>query len=123
MLSTEQMEQFLRDGVLVVENVLSNSEVEKAIQGLHETLSNHGVQSPTIEDEESARALQKLSSTNGSGGVLDLFYEDWKMDISTNENLLEMTQDLWKIAYSRRVEDDEGSLWWHPYGSFDTKHG
>ena len=42
-LSIEQKEQFLRDGILVVENVLSKNEVQKAIIGLNETLSRHSV--------------------------------------------------------------------------------
>lgn len=122
MLSTEQIQQFLTDGVLVVDNVLSKTEVENAITGLHKSLACHGV-SPSVDDENSGRALQHLSSTNGSGGVLDIFYEDWKMDIATNEKLFAMTQDLWRSAYSPGGQANEHSLWWHPYGPFDSNHG
>ena len=125
-LSIEQKEQFLRDGILVVENVLSKNEVQKAMKGLNETLARHGVNvdsltttttSTSVDDDDnendddkevgvvdideenvnsSARSLQQLSTTNGSGGVLDIFYEDWKLDICQTENLFRITTQLWE---------------------------
>jgi hypothetical protein len=187
-LSIEQKEQFLRDGILVVENVLSKYEVQKAMKGLNETLSRHGVNvdsllttttSTSVDDDEnendddkevvvddkevvvvdideenvnsSARALQQLSTTNGSGGVLDIFYEDWKLDICQKENLFRITTQLWEATFatcksnnsknnnSNCCDDEEeetdnnesssssssssSSLWWSPYGSFDYSKG
>lgn len=74
LLSVEQKELFLRDGILVVDDILSQSEVEEAKKGLQETLSRNGVNNKSLltgtpDDEDSARALQQLSTTNGSGGV------------------------------------------------------
>ena len=120
-LSLEQKELFLKDGVLVVENVLSKEEVEVALKGLQNTLKKNGVCSLDIEDEDSARAFQKLSSTNGSGGVLDIFYDDWKMEIASHKTLFHITTQLWE-AYSH-TGNTKDSLWWHPYGSFDKDKG
>jgi len=131
-LSVEQKEQFLRDGILVVDEILSQSEVEEAKKGLEETLKRNGVNNESLltgtpEDEDSARALQQLSTTNGSGGVLDIFYEDWKLDICQNENLFRITTELWEAAYACSEGEEERSscCWWqqHPYGSFDCKKG
>jgi hypothetical protein len=122
-LSAEQKNQFLTDGVLVVENVLSANEVEEAMRGLHTTLSEHGIHSSSIDDEDSARALQQLSSTHGSGGVLDVFYEDWKMDIATKANLFKITTELWDAAYGREDDMDTCPVWHHPYGSFKCDKG
>jgi hypothetical protein len=152
-LSIEQKEQFLRDGVLVVENVLSKDEIQKAINGMNETLSRHGVNVDSLintstsdgndddddeivdvdeEDSSAARALQKLSTTNGSGGVLDIFYDDWKLDICQNENLFQITTQLWEAGCCSEEEKEittnnnnnkSSSLWWSPYGSFDYSKG
>jgi hypothetical protein len=176
-LSIEQKEQFLRDGILVVENVLSKNEVQKAIIGLNETLSRHSVNvdsltttttstsvdgddkddddnenddgKEVVGDEEenvnSARSLQQLSTTNGSGGVLDIFYEDWKLDICQKENLFRITTQLWEAfatcndksksnccdkeeetynnESSSSSSSSSSSIWWSPYGSFDYSKG
>jgi hypothetical protein len=127
-LSSDQIQQFLEDGVLVVENVLTKEEVEKSLEGLSQTLVRHGVQSIDVDDEESARAFSKLSTTNGSGGVLDIFYEDWKMDIATNSKLFEMTTQLWNAAYCHEGENQESlspesQVQWHPHGAFDFNKG
>ena len=205
-LSQEQREEFVRNGVLVVHNVLSNIEIAEAKKGLQATLFRHGVQldkllPPVISsiqkstnstgsgsdngaaghcavdgvganssDEcncdgrnrnstrnndddvlrqqqqqqpswySSAKALQGLSTTNGSGGVLDIFYDDWKLHICQNETLFRLTSELWKASYGSnscdRNDDDndndddddddddaDNSLWYHPYGSFDCNRG
>lgn len=127
-LSDEQVQQFLHHGVLVVPNILSQSEVTSALEGMQDTLRRHGVLSFSVNDEASARAFSNLSSTNGSGGVLDLFYETWKLDIATNIKLWSITQQLWAAAYCHEGESRESLpqddvYRWHPYGAFDCKKG
>lgn len=122
-LSAAQIQRFLNDGVLVVENVLATNEVEEAIRGLHQTLADNGVHSSAVDDEDSARALQELSSTNGSGGVLDIFYEDWKMDIATKANLFKITGELWDATYGRQNDMNSSSLWRHSFGPFQCNKG
>lgn len=77
------------------------------------------------------------------GGVLDVFYPDWKMRIAANERLFNMTRQLWREAYCHSAEelgdlapasdrpgscsavDDAGddSFKWHPFGAFDCDRG
>ena len=84
------------------------------------------------------------------GGVLDIFYPEWKMKIATNERLFRMTCQLWKEAYYHngeelkddnlscckkvydagggdcngyRDKDEDDSFKWHPFGSFDCNRG
>ncbi len=91
-LSTEQVQSFQNDGVLVVPNVLSSNEIRLALDGLHTSLLKYGVDTQNLK--ETGHNLVKLSSTNGSGGVLDLFYPNFKLDIATNENLFRITSEL-----------------------------
>jgi hypothetical protein len=127
-LSEDQISTFLNDGVLVVENVLSSLELNDCINGLNETLAQHHVDVNDLES--SGRFLRSLSSTNGSGGVLDIaYYDDWKIrNISTNPSLLAITQQLWKAAYLP-IQPNENQCtaekYWkfHPYGNFDCDKG
>ena len=125
-LSQEQIDTFLQHGVLVVDNMLSESEVKAANEGLTRTLAEHGVTAENLAS--TGHALRALSSTNGSGGVLDLFYPDWKMQVASNPRLFHATSQLWKAAYCHGGEtrdelDDESQFKWHPYGPFDCEEG
>jgi len=112
----------LKNGVLVVDNVLSESELNDAKNGLMQSLQMRGVQSFDVTDLESAVAFQKLSSTNGSGGVLDIFHDDWKLKlIATHPKLFLITQQLWKAAHNLGGQSKESipthqRYKWHPYG-------
>jgi hypothetical protein len=125
-LSQEQIDTFLEHGVLVVDNILSESQVKAANEGLSRTLAEHGVDVQHLES--TGHALRALSSTNGSGGVLDLFYPEWKMKVAGNPRLFHATSQLWQAAYchdgeTREELDEESYFKWHPYGPFDCKQG
>jgi hypothetical protein len=129
-LTDDQIQQYLDQGVLVVDNILSPNEVEEALQGFSSSLAEHaGVD--TSELEGTGHGLQALSSTNGSGGVLDVFYDDWKMQIASHPRLFGATTQLWEAAYCHKGEtkedliaskEDQGFKW-HPYGPFDCYEG
>lgn len=127
-LTEDKILDYLENGVLVVENLLSEEEVRASLDGLHQTLCDHGVNSLAVEDESSARAFDRLSSTNGSGGVLDLFYDEWKFRIATNADLFAITQQLWAAGYCHHGETKEELSMeclyrWHPYEAFDHRRG
>jgi hypothetical protein len=130
LLHPSQIETYLTDGVLVVDNILSEFELDEARNGLMQSLRMRGIESFNVDDEESAFAFQRLSSTNGSGGVLDIFHDDWKLKlIATHPKLFSITQQLWKAAHncggqSKESLPDDQRYKWHPYGGdvdFETK--
>jgi hypothetical protein len=116
-LTKQQIGTYLDDGVLVVENVLSSEGLQLARDGLQETLRRYGVR--IEEDPTSAKHLVALSSTNGSGGVLDLFYEPWKFKVSLHPKLFAITSQLWEAAY---LVHPIGPIP-RPHGSFDVTKG
>jgi len=125
-LSKEQIQTFIEDGVLVVDNFLSEEQLKAAKEGLSQTLAQHGVETDDLP--ATGQALTNLSSTNGSGGVLDLFYDDWKMKIATDARLFHITTQLWKKAYCHDGETkdqltDNCTFKWHPYGAFNIEQG
>lgn len=125
-LTEEQLQEFIQNGVLVVDGILNPSEVREAQAGLSRTLAHYGVDTNSLRS--TGHNLNRLSSTNGSGGVLDIFYPGWKMNVATNERLFHATCQLWDAAYCHdgekleKVKDDE-KFKWHPYGPFDCKRG
>ena len=59
--------------------VLSKERLAAARRGLTATLQRHGV---SMEDAATHEGLRRLSTTRGAGGVLDLFYDRWKLDLT-----------------------------------------
>jgi len=119
-LTPSQIETYLQNGVLVVDTIFTKDEIEAATHGLHHTLSH----------EYTGHHLTSLSSTNGSGGVLDVFYSDFKLAIGSNERLFQATTELWKAAYhhdketlSASTPNDDDYYKYHPYGPFDCNQG
>ena len=134
MLTPDQINTFHRDGILVVHDLLSHTELIEARSGMTNTLQNeYGVDVRNLST--TGHNLLAASSTNGAGGVLDIYYPDWKMKIATNERLFRMTGRLWKEAYccdddghsssEGEMNSDEAtnSYKWHPYGKFDCDRG
>lgn len=127
-LSEEQIQTYLKDGVLVVDNIFTPSQVQAGLKGLAETLArNANVDIHNLE--ATGHGLQKLSSTNGSGGVLDVaYYDSWKMEIALNPRLFHATTQLWKAAYCHSGESaeelsEQDYYRWHPFGKFDCNKG
>jgi hypothetical protein len=130
-LTPEQIETYMRDGVLVVDNVLSGNELSSARTSLQETLWKYGVDINNLQ--ETGHHFTKLSSTNGSGGVLDIYYETWQIQMfAANPRLFQITTELWDAMYGHPEEETRQELagtntknhfMWHPYGNFDCQKG
>ncbi|KAH8056178.1 sulfurtransferase [Aureococcus anophagefferens] len=108
-LTAEQVERFKVDGFLVVPNVLDASGLAAARRGLEASLARYGVDA---SDPATFHGLRRLSSTNGAGGVLDLFYERWKLELSLETvKFADAYRDLLAATYATG-----DPLWSHPYG-------
>lgn len=80
--------------------------------------------------EETAGGLRHLSSTGGSGGVLDLYYPKWKLKLAENPKFFDAISQLWKATYASynpKEEDQQEQqqhLYAHPFEApFDAKKG
>ena len=65
-LTQDQIDEFLQNGMLVVDNVLNELELVEAHEGLNTTLEKYHISPNNLE--KTAHNLKSLSSTNGSGG-------------------------------------------------------
>lgn len=71
--------------------------------------------------EETAGSLRQLSSTGGSGGVLDLFYPDFKLKMGENPRFFSAISQLWAATWADASRTD--GLYEHPFGPFDPRRG
>lgn len=125
-LSENQITTYLREGVLVVDSVLSRDEIDEVKTGMSQSLLRYGVDTERLV--ETGRGLCQLSTTNGSGGVLDIFYEEWKVRVASSPKLFALTTELWDACYCHNgegIEDlpETDRHKWHPYGAFDSSKG
>ena len=121
-LSDEQIQTFQNEGILIIPNILSSEEIQIALENLHTTLLQYDVDTNHLN--ETGHHLVKLSSTNGSGGVLDLFYPNFKLDFATNERLFKATCELWSACYRHDDTGDNVIEWMnHPFENFDCSKG
>ena len=102
-LTREQIEAFQTDGILVVNDIFTPTELKSAQDGLHDVLFSRGVNPNNLS--ETGHKLTNLSSTNGSGGVVDIFYPQFKLDIGTNKRLFKATTELgrWHMTMERGI--------------------
>ena len=97
-LTHEQLQSFLKDGVVVVPGILTPQQLEAARTGLDATLQQHGVNPSELDG--TAEKLRALSSTNGAGGVLDLFYPPWKLEATLqNDAYFHAVTDIYQASY------------------------
>lgn len=84
-----------------------------------------------VDDLEStAGNLRALSSTGGSGGVLDRYYMPWKLEMAQNPRFFQAISQLWAATFAAAPAPDPddpndharvyGS---HPFGPFDPSKG
>jgi hypothetical protein len=117
-LTEEQVSTFLRDGVLVVPGVLTVDEVEACRAGLHAHLFEvAGVDHQDLH--ATAGGLRSLSSTHGSGGVLDVFYPAFKLQLAEHPKLFGAVSELWAASFASAVHPD----FRHRYGPFNPARG
>ena len=49
-LTREQIEKFQHDGILVVDNILTDDELDSAKEGLHQALLRYGIDTTNLAD-------------------------------------------------------------------------
>jgi hypothetical protein len=60
--------------------------------------------------------LSTLSSTWGAGGILDVFYEEWKLKVNEHPKVVATINKLLQETYAKNLKN-----FTHPYGEFDPQ--
>jgi Gig2-like len=109
LLTPEHIEEFERDGVVVIENVLTNSEVQNARQNFHAQLSemnidHDGILRGDVECDVGHRI---------KGPASRIFYARWKMDVHFHPKVVASMKDLMIQTYGQNIDGYS-----HPFGEF-----
>eukprot|EP01038_Epipyxis_sp_PR26KG_P012251 gene12251-16425_t len=116
-LSEVQINDFKQFGIVIIPQVLTTAEVNRTKLEFDEYIrTTTGCNEADLSN--TAHNLSSLTSTGGSGGVLDIFYQNWKLWLNEDERIVYIMQDLWSQTYGKNV--DEFS---HPFGEFDSSKG
>ena len=105
-----QLRQFAEDGVLVVPRAqldLSESAVDAFRARLAAVLKER-VGCDVARLDETAAGLARLSSTNGAGGILDIFYEDFQLSLAEHPAIAMVVSDLWVHMMDTFVDSHVG---------------
>ena len=132
-LSTSQINEFITNGVVVIPNVLDKQSIDHSVNSLHKSLIKYGIVCFNIYNfitfiftlndalskkdsnnlKETAINLNKLSTTGGAGGIIDLFYEPWRLDLATNPKIFNIVTQLWSNTYGKyknNINNDDNKL-------------
>jgi hypothetical protein len=53
----------------------------------------------------------------GIGGIVDIFYEPWKLKVQENPRVLAAISEIYDATYAKGNEE---GLWGHPYGRWNS---
>ena len=108
MLTQEQLEEYKKYGVLVIENILTDEEVELARHGLHQQLLGLGIDhDKVLMGEQKLEEGVRLKSTASK-----IMYSKWKMNVCLHEKVYNMMKELIMATCGKPGFE-------HPFGPFD----
>lgn len=110
-ITPEQIAEFRQNGVVVIEDILTDEEVDQAREAFHEQLMKIGIDHHKILSGESEVDQAPRIKSN----VSRLFYAKWKLlDVQLHPNVVQAASELLDATFG---SDDP--LFRHPYGRFD----
>lgn len=108
-LGPAELSAFRRDGVLVVPSVISSDEVAACRAELHGVLlARYGVDVNNLS--ATAANLGRASSTNGAGGILDIFYEPFQLRLTESPKIVSILCDLWREMRDTYTEEQQAGM-------------
>jgi hypothetical protein len=60
----------------------------------------HGVPAPKDYKQTSAQQLKPLQLTGGKGGIVDVYYQEFAMQLRTHPRLFAAISELWAATYA-----------------------
>lgn len=119
MLSREQIDEFKRDGVLVVDQVFSQEEVTQIRSRLHRhLLTNFGIDHDKVLACD-GDVLGRLGEPRIKSPISNVLYPSWKLlGVNLDQRLFGITSELWRETYAINAPGFR-----HPFGDFDPNRG
>jgi hypothetical protein len=89
----EMVENFIRDGFIVIPDVFTVDEIASYRDSLHKTMSSFGFH----HDRMSAQELQLVPRF---GGHSQVFYPSWKLKIQEDSRFFGIMSEIWKHTFA-----------------------
>lgn len=116
-LSTEQINEYIETGVLVVDNVFSDSEIEEIRSNFHNQLSKMGINHHAIlEGKEEIKDGIRIKSP-----ISRIFYAKWKLNCHLNPKVLKIADELMSHTYNAPINIRNELGFNHPFKIQNSK--
>jgi hypothetical protein len=112
-LSESQIASFRKNGFLVVENVFSQERIEKASKEFHLFLKT------ALDIDHVDISSSKGLSGSEFAGMVDVYYQEWKMQLNDDPLFVEIMRDLFKGTYASKEAENPDDLFHNPFLPFD----
>eukprot|EP00475_Leptophrys_vorax_P014981 TRINITY_DN21274_c0_g1_i1.p1 TRINITY_DN21274_c0_g1~~TRINITY_DN21274_c0_g1_i1.p1 ORF type:complete len:408 (-),score=93.86 TRINITY_DN21274_c0_g1_i1:22-1245(-) len=111
-LTQEQIDTYRRDGVLVIPGLFTEDELTGVSEEFHKYLGE--AMKIYHDDIKSSKGL----SNARLAGIVDCFWQKWKMELNSNPKFYAAMQDLYDHTYaSESAASDEKDLFYSPFGA------
>lgn len=109
-LTEQQLNEFINEGVLVIENIYSDEEIEEIRGSFHNQLEGIGINHQKIlNKEEDIKNGPRIK-----GEASNIFYNKWKLKINLNEKIYHYAKDLLVNTFGIKRDNFD-----HPYNKFN----
>lgn len=110
-LTRDQIATFLEDGVLVIPQVFTAEEVEEASQGFHQFLKE--MMNIDHDDLKQSTGFSNIRLA----GIVDCFWQKWKMKLNSHPRFIAAMQDLYEATYSSEKASNRDDLFYSPFSA------
>ena len=111
LLTDQLLEDFDRDGVIVVEDVFSPEEIANIRDNFHQQLKIMGIDHEKVLSGEA----NMIGNARIKSDISRIFYNKWKIDAHLDKKVYEITKKLLMKTYG----DDNNDNFKHIYGKFN----
>ena len=112
-MNAELIDHYYAHGYAVVPAVLSAEEILTIRSEYHAFLASQGVDVNDLHN--TGHRLSALSSTGGAGGVLDIFWAQFKLSLLDHPRILDAFSALWEATFASSCRQG----YEHTHGAFD----
>ena len=110
-MNQSELDFFVNEGYVVVENVFSSDEIKAIRDKFHSTLSDIEIDHVAIFEGNNSSSLINCG-VRGKSKVANIFYADWKIQTMLDDRVYQLSKSLMDYTFSSSTK----SNYTHPFG-------
>lgn len=91
----EHIDEFIEHGVVIIEDIFNDEEVEDIRKKFHDQLMNMGIDHDAIIQKR----IEPFNSVRMKAPTSHIYYNKWKIDIQTNQKIYECVKEIMKHTF------------------------